>query len=93
MSTMTEEQVTDDLVNVSDLESLWDETPPLCQVTYSGVECGKPAVWFFRCMCAHCGHVGSIVVCAPCHDMIIRPGIRTECNICHLPMNQEWKPL
>lgn len=90
MSTM----VTEDQVNVSDLESMWDEEPPKCEMQYSGVPCGKPAVWFFRCSCPRCGHVGSIVVCQPCHDLIVRPGKYVQCNACRYnPMNQEWKPL
>ena len=94
MSTMTEEQVTDDLVNVSDLESLWDEAPPLCEMQYGGIACGKPAAWFFTCRCTHCGHVGSIFTCQSCHDRITRPGMYVQCNTCRRsPMDQEWKPL
>jgi hypothetical protein len=94
MSTMAEEQVTDDLVNISDLESLWDETPPVCEVIWRSVPCGNEAAWKFKCACPCCNHAGEIFVCQPCHDLITSGGFRVQCNACfYSPMHQEWKPL
>jgi hypothetical protein len=87
------EDTTEDLVDVSDLESLWDEKPPTCEITWRGLTCGKEAAWKLRCTCPRCSHTGEVFACNDCHNMITA-GMIVQCNACHYhPMHQEWKPL
>jgi hypothetical protein len=91
VSTMTEEGVSTDL-----LETMFDEPPVLCEITYGGEQCGKPASWSLQGQCTGCGHVSQFVfVCQECHDQIVKPHLYIGCNMCpgHRPMNQNWKPL
>lgn len=93
MSIMAPEETTNDQVNISDLESMWDEPPPKCEFMRNRVPCGKIATWILDCVCPRCSHIGRAFICRECHDMIVSPGSLISCNKCAYPMALEWKPI
>lgn len=93
MSTMTENQTSNDLGE-------FDEPPLLCEVTPPpGTEkCGKQAVFTLQCRCPACKNVSNVVfVCKECHDAITAPNKYIGCSACKaypaVKMEQTWKPL
>lgn len=93
MST-TYPETSEDLVNVSDLEELWDKTPPPCEMVILGRPCGNVAVWHLHLECPTCKRVNNALVCQRCHDRWedILTG-EPRCKHCHTVSIKEWKPL
>lgn len=87
-------ETTEDLVNVSDLEELWDKTPPLCEMTVVSRPCGNPAVWRLYLHCTTCDRTNNALVCQVCHDRWEHPlSGQPRCKHCLTVSIAEWKPL
>lgn len=89
---------TEDLIDVADLEAMFGESPPLCQVTKQGIECGAPADWTLEAHCPNCNHTRKIFVCQSCKDEMKQPGFIIVCNLCWQKqvksrMKESWVPL
>ena len=97
MSVMMPE-TTEDLVNVSDLEKLWTETPPTCEVLVEGEICGKLAAFIWHCECrnpdcARNGNIPDLFACKECYDYVTTSAMAWLCVLCRHVVHMDWLPL
>jgi hypothetical protein len=89
-------ETTEDLVNVSDLEDLFTEPPPTCQVLVEGEVCGKLATFIWHCICNTQGctrKIPDLFACKECHDYVTTSKLTWLCAGCKMPVTMKWLPL